>query len=326
VKLGLFVAGLMMAAASTAFAAPSCQRHNGMTVADMSQPITTIRTKGGKSGLEAFKSIGVKTIARYYAEVGEETTCKTMYPEESDAIIAAGLSIITVFQHENSNPEKFFKSNVGEEDVRHALKLASANGQPPGSAIYFAVDGVDQTIKDAAFEFSLHRGKAVSKGRRVRLLRADQSFKKHLAFYNRYRTYYKRIFNKSGSAVAASDMLPFVERYFNSVNKAMKADGRFKIGVYGSGAVCKLILEKKLAQYCWIAQSKAWPGTPTFLRSGKWNLAQEHTTFCPDWKYNTYEKVRFDLNRVRTKDFGQWSKKVAAVAAKGLPEKCRLGW
>jgi Domain of unknown function (DUF1906) len=297
-----------------------------MTVADFSQPVTTIVTKSGKSGVEAFKSIGVKTIARYYANVGAETTCKTLYPDESDAIIAAGLSILTVFQYENSDPEKFFRAGIGAKDAKEALKLAGANGQPPGSAIYFAVDGVDQTIKDAAFEFSLHRGNAVPKGRRIRLLRADQSYKKHLTFYNRYRSYHKRVFNKHGAKITPSDMMPFIERYFAGLNKEMKADGRYKIGVYGSGAVCTLILSKGLADYCWLAMSDGWPGTRAQLKSGKWALAQQQTTFCRDWTFERREKVRFDFNRVRVKDFGQWSKKVAAIPAKGLPENCKLGW
>jgi hypothetical protein len=325
VKCVLSLAILSTLSIST-LAAPSCKSHKGMTAIDLSQPVTTITTKSGKSGPSVLKSIGVKTVARYYAWANGETTCKTLFPEESDAIIAAGLNIVTVFQHENSDPETFFKPTRGTTDAKEALQLADHNGQPPGSAIYFAVDGVDQTIKDVAFEFSLHRGKPVPKGRRGRLLRADQSFKKHIEFYNRYRNYHRRIFKKAGDKALPSDILPFVQTYFEKLNVVMKADGRFKVGVYGSGAVCRHIMSRGLADYCWLAMSEGWPGTREYLRKGKWVMAQQQTTFCRDWKFEGREQVRFDFNRVRGSDYGQWSKKVAAKPLAGLPAKCKHGW
>jgi hypothetical protein len=325
VKFALSLA-ILSTLSISAFASPSCKSHKGMTAIDLSQPVTDITTKDGRAGPSVLKSIGVKTVARYYAWANGETTCKTLFPEESDAILAAGLNIVTVFQYENSDPETFFNASRGTTDAKEALKLAGANGQPPGSAIYFAVDGVDQTIKDVAFEYSLHRGKPIPKGRRGRLLRSDQSFKKHISFYSRYRNYHQRIFKKPGNKVQPSDILPFVETYFRKVNTEMKADGRYKIGVYGSGAVCRAILSKGLAQYCWLAMSEGWPGTRDYLRKGNWVLAQQQTTFCSDWKFEKREKVRFDFNRVRGSDYGQWSKKVKPIPLDGLPKECKHGW
>lgn len=307
-----------------ALAAPSCNTHKEFTAVDLSQPVTSITTKSGKSGVEAFKAIGIKTIARYYDWPAADITCKSLLPAESDAIIAAGLNILTIFQHENSDPESFFDRSKGAIDAKAALKMAAANGQPKGSAIYFAVDGVDQTIKDAVFEYGVNNGKSVSKARRNRLLKADMAFRKHIHFYERFLRYHKSVFRKPVPSIRASDMLPAVERYFRAVKSGI--NGKYKIGVYGSGMVCKHLRAKGLVEYCWLAMSTGWPGYKEVYASSKWSLAQQHTTYCKNWKFRDRETARFDFNRVKGSDFGQWSKKGAVTNLAILPTKCRLGW
>ena len=324
----LFTVALLCCAIyyAPAIAAPACTTQSAFKAVDLSQPVTTITTKTGKSGVEAFKSIGIKTIARYYDWADGETTCKTLFPAESDAIIAAGFSIVTIFQHENSDPETFFNKSRGAKDAREALKLAAANGQPPGSAIYFAVDGVDQTVKDAVFEHSLHKGGPVPTARRKKLLRADPSYRKHFKFYERFRTYYRRAFGKQAVSIRASDMLPHVDHYFREVNRIMKADGRYRVGGYGSGLVCKHLLAKKHVEFCWLAMSTGWPQSKEFQASGKWSLSQQHTTFCKGWQFNSREMARFDFNRIKSGNVGQWSKKGKTTLAPGLPAKCKPSW
>jgi hypothetical protein len=309
-----------------AIAAPSCNTHREFPAVDLSQPVTTITTKSGKSGMEAFKAIGVKTIARYYDWVDGETTCKSLFPKESDALIAAGFNIITIFQHENSDPETFLDKSRGARDAREALKLAAANGQPAGSAIYFAVDGVDQTVKDAVFEWRVNKGQSVSAARKKRLLRADPSYRKHIKFYERFRQYHRKAFGKGADALSERSLLPFIEHYFTEVNRVIKADGRYRIGVYGSGLVCKQIQGKGLAKFCWLAMSSGWPGTKAHRSSGQWHMAQQLTTFCKGWQFNGRETARFDFNRMKSGDVGQWSKKGPVVRATGLPAKCKPSW
>jgi Domain of unknown function (DUF1906) len=323
VMAALFLMCLPMAHAQ---AAPSCNTHREFPAVDLSQPVTTISTNSGRSGVEALRAVGIKTIARYYARINEETTCKSLFPKESDAILKAGFNIITVFQHENSDPETFLTKGRGARDARDALALAGANGQPPGSAIYFAVDGVDQTIKDAAFEWRINKGGAVSQARRKRLLRADPSFRKHIKFYERFRGYHRNAFRKGAASVVAADIIPYVEKYFRDLNKVMKADGRYRIGVYGSGLVCKHLLDNKLADFCWLAMSSGWPQSKQFQSSGRWSLVQQQTTFCKGWTFNGREKVRFDFNRMKTGDVGQWNKKGQVTPAAGLPAKCKPSW
>ena len=128
--IGLFTSGLV-----PAMAEPSCGSHAGMSAIDLSQPVTTITTKDGKTGFDGFRKIGVNTIIRYYDWPTEDVSCKVLLPAESDAIVAHGFSVLTVFQHENSDPETFLNKNRGARDAKEAIALAAGNGQPPGSAI-----------------------------------------------------------------------------------------------------------------------------------------------------------------------------------------------
>jgi hypothetical protein len=326
-NFGLPAAMLVLALSKAgAWAAPSCNSHREFPAVDLSQPVTTITTKSGRSGTDAFKAIGVKTIARYYDWVDADTTCKSLFPKESDALIAAGFNIITIFQHANSDPETFLDKSRGSKDAREALKLAGANGQPAGSAIYFAVDGVDQAIHDSVFEWRINKGNTVNPTRKKKLLRADASFRKHIGFYERFRKYHRVAFGKQAEAVKGSDILPFVERYFREVNRVLKADGRYRVGGYGSGATCNMLLKNKLVEHCWLAMSTGWPGSKQFASSGRWSLSQQHTTFCKGWQFNGREMARFDFNRMRAGDVGQWSKKGKVTPAPGLPAKCKPSW
>jgi hypothetical protein len=312
----------------SASAEPSCNAHNGFTAADMSQPVTSIKTRDGRNGMQAFKSIGVTTIIRYYAWPDENISCKTLLPQESDAIIAAGMNIVTVFQHENDDPETFFNRSRGTIDAKRAMELAAANGQPAGSAIYFAVDGVDQTIKDMAFEHAMSNGRNISSQRRRKLLRADRAFGRHIRHYARFLQYNHRVFNKPVASIRPQDMNPSFEHYFKSVRDEFAKQPKYKIGAYGSGAVCEFLFGKGLIDYCWLAQSTGWPGYDKFYSSRKWSMVQQKSTFCKNWKYRGVEVVRFDFNRVNSakSDYGQWSKKAEVKKLVSLPTTCRLAW
>jgi hypothetical protein len=306
--------------------APSCDPHPGLTAADFSQNVTNIDTNEKRDGTNALKKLGLKTIIRYYDWPSENKQCKTLMPEESDAIIKAGLSIVTVFQYKGEDPERFLARSHGAPDAKRALQLAAANGQPPGSAIYFAVDGVDAAMKDLVFEYSLHRGGPMSHSRRSRLISADRSYRRHVDHYSRFRSYFKRYFVKAVANIGPPDLLPFIDDYFKGVNSVFKAqpDGRkFKIGAYGSGLVCQHLLAEKLVDFCWLSQSQGWPGYQKFYASGKWSMVQKMTTRCKILRFQGAEKLNFDFNRVNSKfsDFGQWSHKVDASGAKDV--KCQ---
>jgi len=322
---GIIAAVFMLAgqAHATSFGGPTCNAHSGMTAVDMSQPTNTITTESGQSGYQALKSMGVKSVIRYYDWVGEDDiSCKALLPTESDAIIGAGLNIISVFQHENDDPESFFVKTRGTVDAKHALSLAHANGQPSGSAIYFSVDGVDQTIRDMVFENGMSNGHAISKKRKRHLINADHSFKRHIRRYGRFMHYHRKVFGKDASEIRASDIHPAIVRYFEQVNAVVRPEG-YKIGAYGSGAVCELLLGKHLVDYCWLAQSIGWPGFDHFFHSKRWTMVQQKTTVCRKWNFANGDHVWLDFNRVNTTK-GAWGKKdgITALAADKVPKSC----
>jgi hypothetical protein len=66
-----------------------------------------------------------------------------------------------------------------------------------------------------------------------------------------------------------------VRQYFRGVAAGLSAAGtgmaRYKVGVYGSGAVCDAVKRDGLAQYSWLSNSTAWSGS---LAYDGWNIRQ----------------------------------------------------
>jgi peptidoglycan hydrolase-like protein with peptidoglycan-binding domain len=78
---------------------------------------------------------GTGFVARYYSD----NPRKKLTPAEAQALSAASLSIVTVFEDSNNKPE-FFSAAAGKGHAATALAQAAAVKQPAGTAIYFAVD------------------------------------------------------------------------------------------------------------------------------------------------------------------------------------------
>jgi hypothetical protein len=86
----------------------------------------------------------------------------------------------------------------------------------------------------------------------------------------------------SGSAIyfavdfnARGQDLAQVDQYFRGVAAGFNAAGAgkpdYKVGVYGSGAVCDLMRRERLAQYAWLSGSTAWEGSSGFA---DWSIRQ----------------------------------------------------
>lgn len=52
----------------------------------------------------------------------------------------------------------------------------------------------------------------------------------------------------------------------------------YLLGVYGSGLVCRRLLEEGLVSFTWLAQSTGWAEYREYEQSGKWNLRQLWST------------------------------------------------
>jgi len=65
--------------------------------------------------------------------------------------------------------------------------------------------------------------------------------------------------------------------YFRGVGRAFaETNGlpTYRVGVYGSGRVCRALLTAGLAELAWLAQSTGWAGHAAFLNSRDWVLNQ----------------------------------------------------
>ncbi len=66
-----------------------------------------------------------------------------------------------------------------------------------------------------------------------------------------------------------------IRQYFGGLHAAFTAAGQgnpaYRIGVYGSGAVCTSLLSSDLVQYTWLARSTGWRGYKAFKN---WNIKQ----------------------------------------------------
>lgn len=72
---------------------------------------------------------------------------------------------------------------------------------------------------------------------------------------------------------SASRIASLVLPYFQEVKKDL--DGHFRVGVYGSGAVCAAVQDAGLAELTWLAQSTGWTGYRSYRDSNRWNLLQQ---------------------------------------------------
>ena len=106
-----------------------------------------------------------------------------------------------------------------------------------------------------------------------------------------------------------------IRPYFTGVAKAFREAGNlYRAGVYGSGLVCKALLEAGLVAYTWLSMSSGFAGTAAFKASGRWHLTQklEVEGFC------NLASVDPDLVNPAQPDFGAFLLGHAPMAA--VPE------
>ncbi|MCC3374750.1 DUF1906 domain-containing protein [Cohnella sp. REN36] len=96
---------------------------------DCSSPLT-------EQTATAIAKAGYKFAARYL--VPDTYAWKRLTPSEAQAITAAGMQIVSVFETSANRPEG--GAPAGQSDGTAAYKEARSIGQPLGSTIYFAVD------------------------------------------------------------------------------------------------------------------------------------------------------------------------------------------
>ena len=205
--LGLVVAPLVLTA---------CHSPPPVAVA----PPTVLPAQGidlptdASDALNEIRDSKIDFVARYYRNPTSRWPALTA--GEAQRLSSLGVKIVTVWEWHSHDPG-YFSYRSGYEDARSAYAQAKAIGQPPGSAIYFAVD------------------------------------------YN----------------APSADIDGSITQYFHGVAAGLAASGggtsEYRVGVYGSGAVCDVIKRSRLAQYAWLTSATAWSGT---LDYNDWNIRQ----------------------------------------------------
>jgi Rv2525c-like, glycoside hydrolase-like domain len=167
----------------------------------------------GKTQL--LKKKNIDTVGRYYRVATHPEFAITK--AEALELSNAGIKIFTVFEEHGKKADLPLTKAQGRSDGSKALNQATNIGQPEGSAIYFAVEGLP-------------------------------------------------------SGYTSAD-LPGIRDYFSGVKEAI--GGKYVLGVYGDGIVCKTMLNENFCRFTWLAAaSTSFEGTKEFMRSWKWTLAQ----------------------------------------------------
>lgn len=72
----------------------------------------------------------------------------------------------------------------------------------------------------------------------------------------------------------AAQIAKLVVPYFQSIRRSFPGQGEYRVGVYGSGAVCAAVMAASLADLAWLSCSTGWSGSQVYLASKKWALRQ----------------------------------------------------
>lgn len=161
--------------------------------------------------VEELRGGRIDFVARYYRD--STSSLPALSSQEARKLASLGLKIVAVWEQNSPDPENLSYSS-GYGDALAAYKQAKAIGQPPGSAIYFAIDYNAHELEPA-------------------------------------KAYFRGI---AAGLAAASGGRP-----------------EYKIGVYGSGAVCTEIKRAGLARYSWLTKATSWDGS---LDYSDWNIKQ----------------------------------------------------
>ena len=92
-----------------------------------------------------------------------------------------------------------------------------------------------------------------------------------------------------------------VAAYFRELRASLAGFG-YRIGVYGSGLVCNMLLSTGLAELCWLGAPTSWPDYHAYYQTRSWGLAQLRTSQCGG------RSVDFNLANDRVADYGQFAR------------------
>ena len=90
-----------------------------------------------------------------------------------------------------------------------------------------------------------------------------------------------------------------IQQYISTTSLIIRQAG-YRMGIYGSGRVCMMVINENLADHCWLANARGWPDYNLFFESNQWVLRQ----FLPE-KVGNFDVDFNDINP-ELSDFGQF--------------------
>ena len=132
-RLGCVLPLLLLAACSTApqQTRPTAPPPAGGVARGIDLPIDS------RDVAQELKGSGLHFVARYYRS--PMSRWPTLSAEEARTVSSNGMKLVAIWQYLSHRPDHFSYA-TGYGDAMTAYRQAQAIGQPPGSAIYFAVD------------------------------------------------------------------------------------------------------------------------------------------------------------------------------------------
>src|SRR4051794_13131524 len=101
---------------------------------------------------QELKGSGLHFVARYYRSPASRWPA--LSPDEARTVSANGMKLVAVWEYLSNKPEHFTYDR-GYNDALTAYQQARAIGQPPGTAVHFAVDynAPDRDIAGAVTQY-----------------------------------------------------------------------------------------------------------------------------------------------------------------------------
>jgi hypothetical protein len=293
---------------------------NGFSVLDFYMNVPPLKLNGTPV-LKLLKSdFKVDTIFRYYDYVDSETTTgKTLRKAESDAILAEGYKIGTIFQHYNQNPAKFFEPNIGTLDAQQALAMADENHQPFGSVIYFGIDGPEDNFGPLTTEYQTDKGPMSPE--RIAELKAKNNLAliKYYDLYVKYGPQYLGTTQDLAKPPKPEAMYGAIDDYFKDIEAAFQSyrtqhgGNGYKIGMYCTAVMCK-VGEQRSIEHIWLSpQGRPGKYYKDFFKTlPHVVMVQWPETTCTHWTGAPIgSPAGFDFNQVNDSysDLGTWDHK-----------------
>jgi hypothetical protein len=98
------------------------------------------------------------------------------------------------------------------------------------------------------------------------------------------------------------DQLDNIKSYFSRL-KARLAGSGYRIGIYGSGLVCRQLIGGGFAELCWLANPVTWPEYSKYKATRQWKLLQLR---FPRGNLCAGHAVDFDVTNGVDTEFGQF--------------------